>query len=687
MAGPDPPRADDVFRQSEMLFRSMVENAHDVIAMADADGRVLYISPAVAQYGRTVEECIGNTAFDLIHPDDQDRVKRLFEQLLERPGDTIHFDVRVADAFGNWREKEVTMRNLLRHHSVLAVIVNVHDIAERKKAERELQQAHDLLEQRVVQRTEELRKSEARFRRLVEGLRVDYIFFSQDRDQVMRYVSPSVINVLGYTPDEIVGHRFDRHLTDNPINQQNHGSFEKALVGGYPAHCLCEARHADGSTRFLEYLDVPVFNDAGEVVAVEGIARDVTKRRQAEAALQKANDELEHRVEERTADLKQLNLQLWGEIKKREESEKLFRSIVEDQTEFIVRWHPDGCRTFVNSSYCRFFGKTRAELIGTSFFPLIADERDRQIVRERTREVTPENPVATYEHQVNCPDNKLRWTQWNDRAFFNDHGELTGFQSVGRDITEQKEAAEKLLRQHDELAHVARISLMGEMVAAIAHELGQPLHAISTFASASIKAIESESESREQKLADWAAKIQKQVTRADGIIRRLRRFGRAEQTTQEHVDINNVLLESMEMVADLLKRSGVRGKTELGHGLPTVLADRLQLEQVVVNLLKNGCESMNESPPKDRTLVTRSYVDQGGIRVDIRDRGCGMTEESSERAFTSFFTTKPDGVGIGLVISRRIIEEHHGRLFCQPNPTGGMTFSFWLPLGGCEGEE
>jgi PAS domain S-box-containing protein len=677
---------------SAHLYRALIEYSHDVVSAVDADGQVLYISSATRRYGRDPSSLIGRQIWDFLHPDEVESIRAGFSELSSEPMKTLCIEHRVGSDEDGWRHKETVMQNLLHEPSVRAIVIVTHDITERKEAEQQLRAAHDELEQRVAERTAQLRESEARYRRLIEGLDVDYIFFSQDRGGTLNYVSPSVKNVLGYNAEDIRRTTFRPYFTDNPINQSLEASYQAALAGKPPQHEVCELRHADGTTRILEYLDVPVVDDDGQVIAVEGIARDVTAQRRAEEALQRAKQELEERVEERTADLKQLNLDLWEEVKSRvraeeeiRRSEIRFRSVVEDQTEFIVRWLPDGTRTFVNSSYCRFFGKSRDELIGTSFFPLIASQEERQHVREVSQGLTPENPISSYTHRVMRPDGSIGWTEWNDRAIFDEDGNIVEYQSVGRDVTGQKEAAERLQRQQEELAHVARLSVMGEMVAAMGHEIGQPLHAISTFASASQRALDANRPDTIQKVSNWSGKIQDQVTRAGEIIRRLRRFTRLTEAQREPFDLNQAVVESIELVQRDIQRHMVRTETDLDTRLPAVCADRIQIEQVLVNLLRNACEAMDETPDRDRLIRIETTCRDGHAHVSVRDRGVGMTDAQIQSAFKAFYTTKPEGTGIGLAISRRIIEEFGGRLWATRNDEGGMTFHFTLPPPAVEG--
>ena len=435
----------------------------------------------------------------------------------------------------------------------------------------QLRETQQRLDQRYAEQQTQFREAAERYRQLVEGLPAEYIFYYRGRDGQLKYVSPSVQEILGYPPEQILRTTFQPHFTDSPLNARLEQQLADALAGRTSGHHDCELRHADGGTRIMEYLIVPVFDDQGQVVAVEGLARDVTARRQAEAQLRQTQQQLEGLVQERTGDLRELNLQLWEEIQLREQaeeevrrSEERFRNVVEDQTEFIVRWLPDGTRTFVNSSYCRFFGQPPEALLGQSFFPLIRSEEERELVRQRTRCLTPENPVASYEHQVLRPDGSVAWTQWNDRAIFDAGGRIVEFQSVGRDITAQREADERLQQQQEELTHAARLSTMGEMVAAFGHELGHPLQSIANYAWTAELALRAERPDSLSKALELTEKISAEAARTTELLKRLRDFTRRSPPRREPLDLNRIVLQAVELMAADLRRRRVATATAAG---------------------------------------------------------------------------------------------------------------------------
>jgi C4-dicarboxylate-specific signal transduction histidine kinase len=280
---------------------------------------------------------------------------------------------------------------------------------------------------------------------------------------------------------------------------------------------------------------------------------------------------------------------------------------------------------------------------------------------------------------VRRPDGTTSWTQWIDRAIFDASGKIMEFQSVGRDVTAERLAAEQLRQQQEELAHVARVSVMGEMVAAMGHEIGQPLHTISTFAAASRRALEGDSPDRVAKVVDWLGRMQEQVQRAVAIIHRLRDFTRATGNDRAVVSIDEIVNNSLELTAADLRRQQVDVDLNLAEGLPPIYVDAIQIEQVLVNLLRNAGEAMAENPASPRPLLVASCQANQQVQVSVRDEGYGVSDEEFPRLFETFFTTKPEGTGIGLAISRRIIEDHGGSLWATRNENRGMTFTFYLP--------
>lgn len=247
---------------------------------------------------------------------------------------------------------------------------------------------------------------------------------------------------------------------------------------------------------------------------------------------------------------------------------------------------------------------------------------------------------------------------------------------------EERKHAEQLAQQHlAELAHVTRLSTMGEMVTELAHELNQPLSAICSHAQACKRLLESGFDSCGEELAVSLNQVNEQGTRAAEIIRRLRHFVAKAKPLESLVAVNAMIHD----VADLLSADASAAEAEvvleLTEPLPGVVVDRIQLEQVLVNLMRNAFESLRESHRIPRRLVVRTATDgPRDIVVDVRDNGPGFAAEAADHIFERFFTTKANGMGMGLSISQSIIKNYGGRLWAVPAPDGGAVFRFTLPI-------
>jgi C4-dicarboxylate-specific signal transduction histidine kinase len=235
------------------------------------------------------------------------------------------------------------------------------------------------------------------------------------------------------------------------------------------------------------------------------------------------------------------------------------------------------------------------------------------------------------------------------------------------------------------LAHVARLNTMGEMVAELAHELNQPLSAISSYAQACQRLLQLDSADHLESLVAAMNQVAEQADRAAGIIRRLKRFVVKAKPAQTSLDINSLVRNVAELMQLDARLAKVDIRFELADPLPRIVSDRIQIEQVLVNLMRNAIEAMWESKSESHRLtVSTALRETGDILVSLHDTGVGMTPETRRQVFDRFYTTKPDGMGMGLPISQSIIEHHGGRLWVEPNPDRGVTFFFTLPTDFAE---
>jgi two-component system sensor kinase FixL len=253
------------------------------------------------------------------------------------------------------------------------------------------------------------------------------------------------------------------------------------------------------------------------------------------------------------------------------------------------------------------------------------------------------------------------------------------FIGIVRDLTKQREAEQHALRQREEMVNTSRLTIMGEMAAAMAHELNQPLSAISNYASAGIRLLPDSGENIED-LRDLLEKIVTQAHRAGEVIRRTRDFTRSADMKRKRIQPAEFLKEIWALAELDSKANNIAVSFDIQPDLPEVIVDSLQIQQVILNLLRNGVDAMADTPPENRQLVLSAFSDNPDIvTITVTDQGGGITPEVSAKLFHPFFTTKTSGMGMGLAISRSIAENHGGTLKFTNNEEDGVSFILTIP--------
>jgi C4-dicarboxylate-specific signal transduction histidine kinase len=245
-------------------------------------------------------------------------------------------------------------------------------------------------------------------------------------------------------------------------------------------------------------------------------------------------------------------------------------------------------------------------------------------------------------------------------------------------VTERRRAQEELDRARSELTHVARVTSLGTLAASIAHEVNQPLSGIVTNASTCLRMLAADPPNLDG-ARETARRTIRDGHRASEIVNRLRGLFTRKEMVAESVDLNAATREVIALTASELRRGGVVVREELAHSLPAVTGDRVQLQQVILNLLLNATDALSGVNDRPRELVVRTVLDEGGVCVSVQDSGVGFAPEDRDRLFEAFYTTKAQGMGIGLSVSRSVIERHSGRIWAVPNKGPGATFSFSVP--------
>jgi PAS domain S-box-containing protein len=286
-----------------------------------------------------------------------------------------------------------------------------------------------------------------------------------------------------------------------------------------------------------------------------------------------------------------------------------------------------------------------------------------------------------YEHRLLMPDHRVKYVSMACEGIRGQDGQLEYIAAV-QDVTQRRLSEEALANARSELARVARITSLGALTASIAHEVNQPLSGIITNASTCLRMLAADPPNFDG-ARETARRTIRDGNRASEIITRLRALFVKKDTATETVDLNEATREVIALLRSELQRSQVILRAELRDDLPHIKGDRVQLQQVILNLLRNASDAMDAIDDRPRQLVIRTALEEDDrVRLTMQDTGVGFDAQAVDRIFEAFYTTKNDGMGIGLSVSRSIIESHHGRLWAEPNDGPGATFSFSIPQRG-----
>ena len=373
-----------------------------------------------------------------------------------------------------------------------------------------------------------------------------------------------------------------------------------------------------------------------------------------------------------------------AELKKVEEaarrSEKELRDLIENIPAMVFIALPGPSNAFASQRWREYTGLSAEETAGSGW-QNVAHPQDlkRHIEKWRVCSATGE-PYEDEARFRRAADGEYRWFLVRGAPLRDEQGKVLKWYGVLTDIEDRKRAEEERERLHQlqaDLAHLSRVTTMGELTASLAHELNQPIAASITSANACLRWLEHDPPDLERARAA-VNRVDRDLRRAAEIIKRLRAFYKKDTPPQHQlVDVNGVAREMIELLHGEANRYSVSMRKQLASGLPPVEADRVQLQQVFMNLMLNAIEAMTDTGGE--LAITSGHCHDGQVLISISDTGMGLPAEKADQIFNAFFTTKPEGSGMGLAISRSIIESHGGRLWATNNTGPGATFCFTLP--------
>jgi PAS domain S-box-containing protein len=564
-----------------------------------------------------------------IHPDDRDRV---YENLLTAARQKRDY---VVEHRILWPDGTLKYHQAIGHPvldatgEIVEYLGTGIDVTERKRAEHALRDSEEL-KRRIIESSQDCIK--------VLDLNGNLLFMSSggqellEIDNIQHYLNACWIDFW--------------QSEDRPKIREAIAIARAGGIGKFQAFCPS----AKGAPRWWDVITTPIRNADGQTDQLLSVSRDITERKQAE-------EELRYHMQ-------------------------LLKTVTDNASSALYIVDAAGLGTFVNPSLERMTCYRAEELIG-------------QVVHDKIHHTKPDGtpyPVAE------CPltgavltrktvrgedlfvrkDGTFFPVRYTAGPVFRDGVAVETVIEV-EDLTERKQAEQALHQAQTELAHVTRVMAMGELTASIAHEVSQPLSALATNANACLRWLARQppdlSEARET-----LHRIVRDCSRAGEVITRIRSLVRKSSAVKVRLDLNEAIEEVLAIIEPEARRHAVPVRTELAASLPPVQGDRVQLQQVILNLVINGIEATKEVVDRSRELRIRSRPHEAGtVLVTVQDNGIGLKPESLERLFEAFYTTKAEGMGIGLSISRSIIEAHGGRLWPSANDERGATFQFTLP--------
>lgn len=510
---------------------------------------------------------------------------------------------------------------------------------------------------RMVNALASLRESEARFHAFMDNCPV--IAFIKDLDGRLVYANPAmeerfrikITDWKGKTDAELWSPATANQFRENDLGVLASGSL--AIVE--------ETIEFDGELQYWTSYKFAV-RDASNRLYLAGMSVETTHQRRVEQSLKDANEQLERRVLERTAELK--------------ESEERFQELSNAAFEGIAI-HENGRILAANPALAEMFGYELSEIIGLTRKELVAPEALQETRDDLRASIANggddvQESIGLRRSGETFPiELRGKWVPYL--------GRLVRVSAI-RDISGRKQAEQEKLRHQAELAHILRRVTLDELASGLAHELNQPLAAISNYTCAALRRLR-DSSSPGPEIAEVMSLVAEQSERAAQIIRRVRAFARKSEANRTTADLNTIVKNALRLVEHEITQSAIDCVCRLAVDLPPVVVDSIQIEQVIINLIKNACDALEKTPAgKGRIIISTRRVDDK-VELDVIDNGPGVSPQAAADLFKPFSTTKDRGVGLGLSISRGIVEAHGGRLQFRSCPDGRTAFEFQLPIG------
>jgi PAS domain S-box-containing protein len=653
-------KVEEALRENQQRWRSLTEALPQLVWGARPDGWCDYFSTQWTNYtGIGESDLLGWRWMDSLHPDDREPTRKFWtESVAGRQPYDVEYRVRRSDGTYGWfKTRGTPIRD--SDGTIVKWFGTCTDITDRKVAEQtlkdqemELRQARDLLEIRVMERTKELRRNEAY---LAEAQKLSKtgsfgwnvsdgeIYWTEEAFRIFecgRETKPVIELILERTHPE------DRASVQQAIDRVSQNTKDLDVE-----HRLLMR---DGSVKHVHVVGHLLETGQPGKTELVGAITDITERKRAEAVLRQTEAYLEEAQR-----LSHTGSWAWN-VARREN----------------IHWSQEQYQLFGLDP------KSDSPSFEAAFQRIHPE--DQSTFNKVLERAIRESSDFEVDFRIVLPDGSTKYIRSVGHPVFSASGELVEFVGTGIDMTERRQAEkerERLRQVEADLAHISRATTMGELTASLAHEINQPIAAAATDAKTCLRWLAREQpdigEARES-----AARMVNAVTRAADIISRLRQLFKKGTPQTNLVDVSEVIQEMVVLLRSEASRHSVSILTELSEDLPRAVTDRVQLQQVLMNLMLNGIEAMQDTKTERQLTIKSVIAERGQLLISVTDTGVGVSEEQADEIFNAFFSTKAQGTGMGLSISRSIVESHGGRLWATSNSGRGATFSFTLPGAG-----
>jgi PAS domain S-box-containing protein len=611
--------------RTEVHSACVLEVIPGFVWSALADGSVEFCNQRWLDYtGLAFDQVRGREWTEVIHPQDNAEFQEKWQAAVAQ-GILFETEVRVCRRDGSYRWFVIRAAPLLNASRQILRWYGINtEIEERDQAREEQQKRKSVLDSCFAQAPE-----------AAAVLRTDGRVIS---------VNNEFTRMFGYEAEEVLGRSIDDLIVPES-HKQSAREYADELKHGGRVEVESVRRRNDGSLVRVSILAVPITSAAGEQIAKYAIYRDITEQKRAEERLR--------------------------------ESEARFQEMADTAPVLIWMTGTDGLCNYFNQPWLEFTGRSIEQEVGTGWIEGVHPD-DVQGCFDGFLPAFQARKPFRMEYRLRRADGNYRWLMESGIPRYTGAGEFAGYIGSNIDITDLKSAEqerERLRQLEADLAHINRVSMMGELAAALAHEVKQPIASALINAKTSIRWLRRDVPDIAE-ACEAASRMVNDTTRAADILDRVRSLYSRESPQRELIDVNEIIRGMMVLLQDKASRNSISIRTENDAGLATTHADRVQLQQVLMNLMLNGIEAMKETGGE--LTVTSKKTTDGQLLISVGDSGIGITPDRADRIFEAFFTTKPQGTGMGLSISRKIIESHGGRLWVSANVGRGATFQFTL---------